>query len=167
MRNLSYDAMIFAMECHKDQKRKYTNVPYFTHLAEVVGLLSTSYMEEKVLSIGWLHDVMEDCGVSYEILYNKFGEFIADGVKELSDLEQGNRSERKLLSRIRLANAECWVQDIKVCDIISNTSSIIEHDPKFAKVYIEEAKLLLDGLIKDDKLLLNIAIKQIDEYHKL
>ena len=41
MSDLVYQAMTFAMEAHKDQKRKYTNEPYFLHLAEVAGIVSS------------------------------------------------------------------------------------------------------------------------------
>ena len=34
------DAMVFAAEKHKDQKRKYTGEPYITHCAQVAGILS-------------------------------------------------------------------------------------------------------------------------------
>jgi hypothetical protein len=63
---------------------------------------------------------------------------------QLSDLETGNRAERKAAGRVRLAAAPGWVQTIKCADLISNTSSIVMHDPQFAGVYLEEKRLLLD-----------------------
>ena len=38
--SVSSKAMLFALVKHKDQKRKYTNEPYFYHLAQVVGIVS-------------------------------------------------------------------------------------------------------------------------------
>jgi len=38
--------------------------------------------------------------------------------------------------------------------LIDNSVSIIEHDPKFAKVYLKEKALLLDVLTKADSVLL-------------
>lgn len=35
---IGYEAMVFAREVHKDQKRKYTGNPYADHLAEVAGI---------------------------------------------------------------------------------------------------------------------------------
>jgi len=49
------------------------------------------------------------------------------------------------------------VQTIKVADLISNTGSIVEHDPKFAVTYLEEKRLLLDVLTNADPRLLSIA----------
>ena len=58
----------FARKIHKDQKRKYTGDPYFSHLCEVVGLLSSVNNDNLSLAVAWLHDCMEDCGVSFEFL---------------------------------------------------------------------------------------------------
>jgi hypothetical protein len=79
----------------------------------------------------------------------------------LSDLEQGNRAERKAASRLRLAAAPGWVQSIKVADLISNTSSIVQNDPKFAATYLEEKRLMLDVLDHADDRLIVIAREQI------
>ncbi len=163
MTDTAFKAMKFAMEAHKDHKRKYTNNPYFTHLAEVAGIISTLYDDEYVVSVAWLHDCMEDCGITFDKLEHEFGHEIAVGVRFLSDLEKGNRSRRKELSRERLSFAPSEIQDIKVCDLISNTSSIVHHDPKFAKTYLEEKRLLLDVLTLADKRLLEIAYEQINK----
>lgn len=159
--NLAYDAMMFAREAHINQKRKYTGEPYANHLAEVAGIVAAAASHHPsidiIIATAWLHDTVEDCGVSLETIRQKFGEVVAKGVAYLSDLEQGNRAERKRLSRERLAKAPAWVQNIKCADLISNTSSICLHDPNFAVVYIEEKRLLLDVLTKADPRLLALA----------
>lgn len=162
----TFKAMEFAMEAHKDQKRKYTHVPYFTHLAEVSGLISTVKKDNLSIAVAWLHDCMEDCGVTFDILVEKFGFSVATGVQLLSDMEEGNREIRKRLSRERLKAAPKWVQDIKLCDLISNTSSIVLHDPKFAKTYLEEKRLLLKVLTKADKRLWRLAMNMCEKENK-
>jgi len=153
--------MQFAREAHKDQRRKYTEVPYWTHLSEVAGIVATVALDtDHAVAVAWLHDAIEDQGVSAATLRDQFGEIIAAGVVLLSDLESGNRAERKRLSRERLAQAPGWVQTIKCADLISNTSSIVQHDPKFAVTYLEEKRLLLDVLTKADPRLVEIARKQ-------
>lgn len=159
---LALNAMLFAREAHSAQRRKYTNNPYADHLAEVAGIVATvaqSHPNAQVtLATAWLHDTVEDQeGVSVTDLTSRFGAVVAEGVLLLSDLEQGNRAERKAASRLRLAGAPAWVQDIKVADLISNTSSIAEHDPKFAAVYLEEKRLLLDVLTAANPVLVEIA----------
>lgn len=160
---LAFKAMQFAREVHKNQVRKYTENPYADHLAEVAGIVATVQPDDVSIAVAWLHDCVEDQGTSLNWLAYSFGFEVASGVWFLSDLETGNRKERKEASRIRLAAASGWIQTIKVADLISNTSSIVKHDPKFAKVYLEEKRLLLDVLTKADKGLLEIARNQVKE----
>ncbi|NOV22893.1 bifunctional (p)ppGpp synthetase/guanosine-3',5'-bis(diphosphate) 3'-pyrophosphohydrolase [Cupriavidus necator] len=162
---LAYNAMMFAREVHKDQRRKYTNNPYADHLAEVAGIVATvgendDVWLEQMIAVAWLHDCVEDQGITSTELLERFGLKVTEGVCLLSDLETGNRAERKAASRARLAAAPGWVQTIKCADLISNTSSIVMHDPKFAVVYLEEKRLLLDVLTKADPRLVAIAREQ-------
>lgn len=166
------DAMVYARMVHRDQRRKYTGNPYADHLAEVAGIVATVadsitdplidgvYIDD-VIGAAWLHDCIEDQGVQHSDLVLHFGEQMAMGVLLLSDLETGNRAERKAASRARLAESPGWVQSIKCADLISNTSSIVRHDPKFAVTYLEEKRLLLDVLTKADKRLVAMARAQI------
>jgi guanosine-3',5'-bis(diphosphate) 3'-pyrophosphohydrolase len=168
---LAYDAMIFARAAHKDQVRKYTGNPYSDHLAEVAGIVATVAVEvardqwctsDDMIAVAWLHDSMEDQGVALGTIGRRFGLVVADGVCLLSDLEEGNRAERKAAGRARLADAPGWVQTIKCADLISNTSSIVKHDPKFAVTYLEEKRLLLDVMTKADSRLLQLARSQVE-----
>lgn len=166
---LAYNAMMFARETHRAQQRKYTGNPYSDHLAEVAGIAISAGLHssivhpETLLATAWLHDCVEDKDVQYSQLCRQFGAVVADGVMLLSDLEVGNRAERKAASRIRLAAAPGWVQSIKCADLISNTSSIVMHDPKFTVTYLEEKRLLLDALTKADPRLLAMARAQTGE----
>lgn len=166
MERTAYKAMMFARGVHGLQRRKYTNNPYEDHLAEVAGIVATvapldlADLADLMVSVAWLHDCVEDQDVTVTQLRAEFGDAVADGVRLLSDLEKGNRAERKALSRARLADAPGWVQTIKCADIISNTSSIVMHDPAFAAVYLEEKRLLLDCLTKADPRLMTLARMQ-------
>lgn len=161
--SLSYRAMQFARHIHKEQVRKYTGNPYTDHLAEVAGIVATVDSSDETIATAWLHDCREDQGVSGLDIEITFGMRVAVGVALLSDLETGNRAGRKAASRERLADAPGWVQTIKCADLISNTSSIVKHDPKFAVTYLEEKRLLLDVLTKADPRLIAIARKQAEE----
>jgi len=162
-RSLAYESMCFARETHKDQVRKYTGEPYFNHLAEVVAISQTvlygavEQYREKFIAVAWLHDVMEDCEVNLHQLNGMFKKDIADGVLILSDLETGNRAQRKEATRKRLSYAPGWIQTIKCADLISNATSIIKHDPKFAPVFCGEAVMLLDVMDKADNRLRDMA----------
>lgn len=159
---VQYKAMLFARDAHKDQVRKYSGDPYSNHLAEVAGILATVTHDPTSIAVAWLHDTIEDCGVTREVLQANFGYLTALAVEQLSDLETGNRAQRKAASRARLSQAPGWVQTIKCADMISNTSSIVSHDPKFAKTYLAEKKAMLAVLDRADPLLLKLANDQCD-----
>ena len=160
----AFDAMLFAREVHKAQRRKYTGNPYSDHLAEVAGIVAAVSVHdpfrEAMVATAWLHDCREDQGVTGAEIEDRFGMRIAVGVSLLSDFETGNRAERKAASRARLATAPDWVQTIKCADLISNTASIVQHDPKFAAVYLDEKRMLLAVLTKADPRLLAMAKAQ-------
>lgn len=162
--SLAFEAMRFARIVHAEQRRKYTGAPYTEHLGEVAGIVATVQhptdmlaTRDVLLATAWLHDCVEDQGVSPYELSERFGEQVMQGVMYLSDMEVGDRTTRKRLSRDRLAQAPGWVQSIKCADLISNTASILEHDPKFAVLYLEEKRLLLSVLTRADGGLLQMA----------
>lgn len=156
---LTYEAMVFACDKHKDQKRKYTGEPYSAHLAEVAGIVAAVTQDEVSIATAWLHDIVEDQGVTVYELERRFGRDVAMGVQNLSDMEEGNRAERKAKSCARLAAASAWVQTVKCADLISNTKSIVLHDAKFAKTYLLEKQQLLKAITKADQRLWSIAVE--------
>lgn len=160
----AYDAMMFAREVHSWQRRKYTNAPYFDHLAEVAGIVGSVAIDDdaesadQMMAVAWLHDTVEDCGVTLNQIEVRFGFRVALGVSGLTDVETGaNRADRKAKARERLAACAGWIQTIKCADLISNTGSIVQHDPKFAEVYLEEKRLLLEVLTNADPRLRKLA----------
>lgn len=160
---IAYEAMTFAREAHKDQRRKYTGNPYVDHLAEVAGIVAAVGGTAEMIATAWLHDTVEDQDVSTTDICRRFGRAVGYGVRMLTDCEPGNRAVRKAASRARLAEAEGWVQTIKVADLISNNSSIVQHDPQFAAVYLDEKRQLLDVLVRADPRLVGIARRQVVE----
>ncbi|MFG5778250.1 HD domain-containing protein [Comamonas sp. J-3] len=166
--NIAFAAMQFAREAHKDQVRKYTGNPYTDHLAEVAGTVATVWKSINgqagvMIAVAWLHDTVEDCGVELTEIERRFGFAVALGVSGLTDNETGaNRAERKAKARERLAGCSGWIQTIKCADLISNTSSIVRHDPKFAVTYLEEKRLLLDVMTKADPRLRELAYQNVN-----
>lgn len=166
-RTLALEAMTFARRVHAHHLRKYTENPYVDHLAEVAGIAmsvgwhNAQIHPDKLMAVCWLHDCVEDQGVNPAELQELFGPEVMAGVLMLSDLEEGNRAERKAASRRRLHASPGWVQTIKVADLMSNTSSIVKHDPKFAVTYLEEKRLMLAALDKADPNLREMAMRQL------
>ena len=166
MTNIVERARVFATAAHAavGQTRKYTGEPYVVHPIEVSELVASVNGTEAMVAAALLHDVLEDTEVTVDLLEEQFGSKVADLVLWLTDISRpkdGNRSARKALDRQHSAAAPAAAQTIKVADLISNTRSIIAHDPGFAKVYLEEKRLLLDVLTRADSTLLAMARKQI------
>jgi (p)ppGpp synthase/HD superfamily hydrolase len=167
MNNIVDRAELFARAAHGaiGQIRKYTGEAYVTHPIRVMGLVKTVLKDPDALAAALLHDVIEDTELTKEDILTEFGPGVAEMVVALSDppkVEGGpNRKARKALDRDRLSKASASVQTIKVADMIDNTESIVAHDPKFAKIYLEEKRLLLDVLTKADAGLVHVARNQI------
>jgi len=147
-------AQVYAMAAHAavGQRRKYTGEPYIVHPAEVAKIVAgVPGATPDMVAAAWLHDVVEDTGCTFTDVHMAFGIDIATLVGWLTDVsrpDQGNRAYRKSVDRAHSAEAPAEAQTIKLADLISNSRSIMEHDPAFAKTYLEEKRLLLAVMTK-------------------
>ena len=163
-RNTILEAVEFALTAHGDQKRKYTGEPYIVHPVAVARLVGRNGGTVNMITTALLHDVIEDCDVTYDDLLRRFGLDVAQMVCDLTEREQsGSRAERKAEECKRLSLVCANSQTIKVADLIDNTKSIVEAGagPKFAKVYLAEKIALLKTLSRADPTLRTIAYEQI------
>jgi (p)ppGpp synthase/HD superfamily hydrolase len=159
-------ARVFASAAHAavGQLRKYTNEPYIVHPAEVVSIVRSVPHTPEMLAAAWLHDVVEDTEVTVETVRAEFGDTVAEIVEWLTDVSKpgmGNRAFRKSIDREHTSRAPAEAQTVKCADLISNSRSIMAHDSKFAKVYLEEKRLLLEVMTKADPTLLAVARKYV------
>ena len=164
--NLVETARLYAQAAHRavGQKRKYTGTCYTVHTVDVASLVASFDGTEEMIAAAHLHDVVEDTAVEVSDIREVFGAEVAELVDWLTDRsrpEDGNRAVRKAIDRDRLGEAPAEAQTIKCCDLISNTSSIVEHDPSFAKVYLKEKAELLDIMTLADPRARNAALGQL------
>ena len=158
-------ARVFATAAHAavKQLRKYTNEPYIVHPEEVAALVAAApESTPDMVAAAWLHDVVEDTGVSIGTIRAEFGDEVAALVAWLTDVEEGNRATRKRLACERLSRAPAGAQTVKLADLISNTRTIVAYDPSFAPVYLKEKRDLLAVLTLGDKELHERARSQIE-----
>lgn len=147
-------AYFFASAAHAavGQVRKYTGEPYIAHPVGVLQILRKAcpkMLNVEMMQAALLHDVVEDTSVTLELVRFHFGPAVAGHVQALSKATTpsfGNRAERHKVEVERLACADWRVQTIKVADLIHNTRTIVEFDPKFARTYLPEKKALLDAM---------------------
>ena len=161
-----HKAQVYAMAAHAavGQKRKYTGEPYIVHPYEVMTIVKSVPHTEDMLAAALLHDCVEDTGCTLTDVHMAFGADIAELVGWLTDVskpEDGPRWYRKKLDREHSAQAPAAAQTVKLADLISNSKSIMAHDPKFAKVYLEEKRQLLQVLTKGDRGLYEEASKYV------
>ena len=152
-------ARVFATAAHAavKQVRKYTFEPYIVHPTEVASIVATVPHTNEMLAAAYLHDTVEDTGVSIVDIQKEFGNEVASLVGWLTDVskpEQGNRAVRKAIDREHTAMAPAAAQTVKLADLIANSRSILAHDPAFAKVYLEEKRMLLEVLTRGDATLM-------------
>ena len=165
--DLVHKAQVYAMAAHAavGQRRKYTNEPYIVHPAEVAAMVAAvPGSTPEMVAAAWLHDVVEDTGCTLTDVHLAFGADVAALVGWLTDVskpEDGPRWYRKKLDREHSAQAPAEAQTVKLADLISNSKSIMAHDPKFAKVYLEEKRQLLQVLTKGDRGLYEEASKYV------
>jgi len=149
-------AQVYAIAAHSavGQRRKYTGEPYYVHPAEVARIVAdVPGSTPEMVAAAWLHDVVEDTGCTFTDIHMAFGIDIATLVDWLTDVskpEDGNRAHRKAMDREHTAAAPAEAQTIKLADLISNSRSIMAHDPAFARTYLEEKRLLLAVMTRGD-----------------
>jgi (p)ppGpp synthase/HD superfamily hydrolase len=146
------EAWFFASKAHKNQKYPRENLPYITHIGEVMmevmGVASELKRAELALLCAILHDTIEDTDVTHEILKNKFSLDVADGVMALS--KNGNFTTKKekmldSLTRIKMQDKEIWV--VKMADRVANLGEPPLHWTKEKRrAYQQEAQTILDYL---------------------
>lgn len=152
----------FATRYHAriDHKRKYTGEPYITHPAAVVELVRSVPHSDAMICAAWLHDTVEDTPATLDEVERVFGFEVAALVEMLTDVSKpsdGKRAVRKAIDRNHTAKASSQAKTIKLADLIDNLRSVVERDPRFAKVYLAEKALLLDVLQDGDANLWEMA----------
>jgi guanosine-3',5'-bis(diphosphate) 3'-pyrophosphohydrolase len=176
------EAIYFASEKHKDQKRKILGYPYISHPLSVMYIASNHTKDENVLISAILHDTVEDTDTSLDDIENKFGKQIRDIVDLLTEdktiLDKRIRKQKQL-KRFDDANHEVLL--IKLADIINNfcdISIVLENYPaeEYLKVFGGNIKIkIIDSenrisVIEKawaDNPLINEAKYRLEEYKNL
>jgi len=164
------EARDLAREGHDsiNQKRKYTGEPYWVHTEDVAEIVAGVTHTEDMLIAALYHDWIEDVfpvnpKYNIDLIKEKFGVSVANMVMDLTDeytkekYPLMNRATRKKMERERIAGISKESKTLKLADLISNTSSIVEHDKDFAHVYLREIMETLPHLVEGNSELLQRA----------
>ena len=89
-----FEAIRFAAVAHSGQYRKGTNIPYISHLINVMTILCGNNCPEEVVVAGLLHDIVEDTPVTIWEVEAGFGPEVAFLVRGATEIQK--------LSKIRV-----------------------------------------------------------------
>ena len=79
------EALQWAEEIHRPQRRKGKQVPYISHLISVSALVWEDGGNEDQAIAALLHDAIEDAGQSHASIADRFGNAVADIVRDCTD----------------------------------------------------------------------------------
>ena len=165
-------------EMHGNQMRKYTYEPYWYHLGKVAQIVYENVPIDytPLTEVALCHDLLEDTEVDRLVFLSKLKDleyddhesaFILLSVEELTEhyTKKGypmwSRRRRKAEEAALMVRISSGAQTVKYADIIDNISTIVEHDPRFAKTYIEEKELYIYGMDRGLEPLHRMAIDAI------
>lgn len=168
----------FVDQCHDTQVRKYTGLRYVNHLIAVARLVNEYTEDQRYLAIALGHDLYEDTDCQQEALMLKLEEigfpeidaqFIHEKISELSDefvkanYPEWNRRKRKKAEAERLWKISSSAQTVKYADIIDNSLDLSKNDQGFARRYLEEVQLILQGMDKGHPKLYKRAVRTVED----
>jgi len=121
-------AYLFAEKAHKDHKR-FSGEPYFEHLFQTAKELAKTGMGPRTIATGFLHDSIEDVGISRETIRTEFGPdilFLVEGVTKLGQLKyKGAERHTESLRKLFVATSQdLRVLIIKLMDRLHNMRTL-------------------------------------------
>lgn len=165
--SLILKAARFADRAHQGQTRKFTSQPYIVHPDRVAARVAKlPYANEEMVAAAWLHDVIEDCGITPTVLSDYFPTEVVDMVVYLTNYRKdcglSNRL-RRIADLERIATAPLDVRIIKLCDRTDNVRDSLRAEIGFRRSYIVKAQTFLDRIRGTDSLLEEELAAAIDE----
>lgn len=190
MQNKTEILIEWVKEQHKDQKQKYTEIPYQTHLQNVANIVSTHIKDNNVIEIAWCHELYKYTTINHITLFNKLisigynhaeASFITSRVNDITSLYTSEPNIKKIKNLIqflkygnidllkkmmeakRISNINPITQSVKYADIIDNSNNIPTNIPNLTHIYIQKTKNLIRLLRKGNVNLLIEACYSIKQ----
>jgi HD domain len=82
---LARDALLFAHELHRGQRRDVDEAPFILHPLEVAALLYATGHADTTVAAGILHDAVEDTDVEVETIAERFGPQVGALVEAMTE----------------------------------------------------------------------------------
>lgn len=117
------EAAEFAKRAHEGMFRKGSQIPYIYHPMEVAVIAAQMTSDKEVIAAAYLHDVIEDTGVTGAELRERFGDRICRLVEEETEDKTKSWHERKEQTILHLLNAQEEHKILVLADKLSNMRS--------------------------------------------
>lgn len=169
-------AIQFALEKHKNVKRKGDGRPYILHPLSVLHTLMAIKKSKNAFllaTVAILHDTVEDCDVTIQEIANLFGYHVAAMVEDLTS----DKSEIKRLGKTqylisKMLKMSSYSLCIKLVDRLDNIKDMSSMDDTFKNKQVDSTTQILNVLEKDRKLtrthviLIKMIRKEMLKYSK-
>jgi (p)ppGpp synthase/HD superfamily hydrolase len=124
------EAVVWANELHREQKRKGSTVPYVAHVLAVAAIVLEHGGGEDEAIAALLHDAAEDCGGrrTHEEIERRFGPRVAQIVDGCTDSYESRKPAwrpRKEAHVARLREADASVRLVAAADKLHNARSVL------------------------------------------
>ena len=170
MRDLIKAAKLFANGSHRriavygNPTSQSTEI----HLKSVVQMVSSVSQDETIIAAAWLHDMVDDTGVTIGDIKRQFGSAVAKIVGELTRVSRpshGNRAARFEFDRQHFATISAAAKTIKIADLIDACRDLYKSDPASLRSYAGEARELAQVLEGGDARLLDKLNHDLERYN--
>ncbi len=126
------EGLRYAFHLHATQKRKGTQIPYFSHLMSVTALVLENGGDEDQAIAALLHDAVEDQGGRKRLdeIRQRFGPRVADLVDGCTDAYESPKPpwrQRKEAYLARLKNSAPDVHLVSLADKVHNARSLLDN----------------------------------------
>ncbi len=151
---MNTNVISFAIEAHQKTNHLYDGKPYSIHLI-MVALYAQKYSEilpnsfDLILNACWLHDVIEDCRVTYNDVKKLAGENVAEIVYAVTNEKGRNRKERANSAYYKGIRENKYAIYVKLCDRLANVKYSKDTNSSMLLTYKKENTTFLYSLFPD------------------
>jgi (p)ppGpp synthase/HD superfamily hydrolase len=126
-------SMEFASSAHQGQVRKSSGKPYIVHPFRVAQILENAGMPLTVIIAGDNHDTVEDTSVTIALIYEEFGDEVAELVAFNTEDKERTWEERKTHTIEHLKTGTLHQKALVVADKYANLLELSEDIATFGE----------------------------------
>ena len=137
------------------------------HLKAVAQIVESVTRDEDVIAAAWLHDVVEDTGVTIGDLRRRFGDRVAKLVAEVTPVSRpgdGDLDARRQRDLQHFAGASAEAKTILLADVIDTARDRYKSDQAGFAACVADARALADLLEGGDSTLLARLRRGLETY---